>query len=486
VIAASRFDGFHGNALAALIGAAVVTAACLLFLVIRWFQWVPRLPRPGPETSKLGPEPPAVANLLVHAWYVTAAAVPATVVDLAARKVVGLEAVGSNRFVVRTHAGARPSGLTSYEEQVLGFVEARATGGSAPVEALGLGTDEGAPWLARFSGAVVRDAEARGLARRGWQRGELVVLGTGLAAVLALVALAMTLAHVGSTRGAHHSDDHAAAWFILAGVAWLAVMTSSTRLRTVRATPAGRAACSRWLGVRAHLDHDEQFAEQPPASVVIWGRTLAYGVALGANRASAAALPIGPDDPDHAWSRASGTWRRLPVTYPRRFGAGEPPRRILLNGLGRLVLWVAVGVIVLPIVVTLLWRVSHDVVTHDGDLAVLVVVAAFVAIPTCMAVYVVVRVIDGAVRVWRGARDLHHTMLIDGSVVKVYRGSFAVDDGRARELVALRAPAGQEPRLGQHVQVLFTPALHHVEQVTQEEPHDGIVQTATADVDGKG
>jgi hypothetical protein len=484
--AVPTYDGFQGAALAALVAAGLAATVWFLALLVRWFQWVPRLPRAGPETSELGDEPPAVANMLVHSWYVTAAAVPATVVDLAARKVIGLEKVGPDRFVVRVHTRASVADLTAYEEQVLHFVESRATGGSAPVEVLSLGTAEGASWLAQFSGAVVRDADARGLARRGWQRWEMVAFGGGLALVLGLFALALTLAHVGNTNGARGSHDRGGAWFALGLVLWIAALTGAARIRSVRATPAGRAACSRWLGVRAHLRHDENFVDQPPAAVTIWGRALAYGVALGANRASTAALPIGPDDPDHAWSREGGTWRRLPVRYPRRFGAGQPPRTVFLNGLGRLVLWLVVAVVVLPIVVTLLWRVSHDVVTHDSSLAVLAVFAAFIAIPTFMAVYVALRVVDGAVRVWRGARDLRHTAVVDGAVVKIHDGSFAVDDGRASELVAMRAPTGTAPRLGQHVHVQFTPELHHVEHVTAKEPHDGIVQTASADVDREG
>jgi Predicted membrane protein (DUF2207) len=481
------YDGFRGAALATLVAAGVASAAWLLFLVVRWFQWVPRLPRAGPETAELGGEPPAVANMLVHSWYVTAAAVPATVIDLAARRVIGLEEVGPERFVVRVHARANGADLTAYEDHVLRFVESRATGGSAPVDALSLGTEEGATWLAQFSGAVVRDAEARGLARRGWQRWELGALGAGLALLLGLFALALTLAHVGNTNGARGSHDRGGAWFALALVLWIVALTAAARMRAVRATPAGRAACSRWLGVRAHLRRDERFVDQPPASVAIWGRALAYGVALGANRASTAALPIGPDDPAHAWSREGGTWRRVRVRYPHRFGAGEAPRRVLLNGLGRLVLWLAAAAIVMSIVVTLLWRVSHDVVTHDSGLAVLAVFAAFIAVPTFMAVYVATRVLDGALRVWRGARDLRHTAVVEGSVVKVHDGAFAVDDGRASELVAMRAPTGgPAPRLGQHVLVQFTPALHHVEHLTIKESQDGLVQTATADVDHQG
>ena len=106
--AVPTYDGFHNAALAALVAAGIAAAVWLLVLLVRWLQWVPRLPRAGPETSELGDEPPAVANMLVHSWYVTAAAVPATVVDLAARKVIGLEEVGPGPVRGRVHAASRP------------------------------------------------------------------------------------------------------------------------------------------------------------------------------------------------------------------------------------------------------------------------------------------------------------------------------------------------------------------------------------------
>ena len=49
----------------------------------------PRNPHPAPETTDLGPEPPAVVNLLVSNFRVRPDAVPATLLDLAARRVTG-------------------------------------------------------------------------------------------------------------------------------------------------------------------------------------------------------------------------------------------------------------------------------------------------------------------------------------------------------------------------------------------------------------
>ena len=237
VLAATSFDGFHGAALGALVAAVGAAVVWLLFGALVWARRVPRLPHAGPETATLGPEPPAVANLLVSGWCVTAPAVPATLLDLAARDVVGIDAIGEGRSVVRTRRVAEALHLAPYERQVLDLVGSRATGGSAPVEALRLGSDENEAWLARFSAAVVEDAEARGLATHGWTRGELVGLAGGLAVALGLAALAFELAHVGTGR-APHARDHAGAWAAVAVVVWVAAVACGAR-----ATDGARDAC---------------------------------------------------------------------------------------------------------------------------------------------------------------------------------------------------------------------------------------------------
>ena len=154
------------------------------------------------------------------------------------------------------------------------------------------------------------------------------------------------LAHVGNTRCAGGSHDRGGVWFALALVLWIVALTAAGRTRVIRATPAGRAA-ARGGSVRAHLRRDERFVDQPPAGVVIWGRALAYGVALGVNRASTARCPSDPTTPTTREPRGRDL-AAVRVRYPWRFGAGEALGPVLLNGLGRLVLWLAVAAIVLP------------------------------------------------------------------------------------------------------------------------------------------
>ena len=101
IASAPGFDGFHGLALVALVAA---IAGALLWggaLAVTWARRL-RLPDAGPETTDLGPEPPAVAGLLVSGWSVSPATVSATLLDLAARRILGLDEIGPDHFVVRT------------------------------------------------------------------------------------------------------------------------------------------------------------------------------------------------------------------------------------------------------------------------------------------------------------------------------------------------------------------------------------------------
>ena len=101
-------------------------AAAALFLVRR-----PAEPPIGAQTLELGPEPPAVANFLVNDFRVTDDAVPATLIDLAARNVVDVEQRGPGVFYVRLRPEpAEP--LTTYEQRVLDHLRARAVDGVVP------------------------------------------------------------------------------------------------------------------------------------------------------------------------------------------------------------------------------------------------------------------------------------------------------------------------------------------------------------------
>src|SRR5579859_6203762 len=132
-----RFDGFSGLSLLLLVLAAGCGALWLAALAWRWFRTFPYLPDAGAATNELGPEPPAVVNLLVHRCRVTRAALLATFADLAARGLIEIDQLDREHFVVRLRdqrlQGAQ---LTPYEQQMVQFIRSCTTGGSAPFEAL--------------------------------------------------------------------------------------------------------------------------------------------------------------------------------------------------------------------------------------------------------------------------------------------------------------------------------------------------------------
>jgi hypothetical protein len=134
----SRDAGF---AVAAAAGLGWLLAAAVVYVLRR-----PAEPPVGPRTLDLGPEPPVVANLLVHDFRVTGAAAPATLLDLAARNVVELEQRGPGVFYVRLRS-ENEAKMTSYERRVLELLARRASDGVEPAEALTTGSaDESSRW----------------------------------------------------------------------------------------------------------------------------------------------------------------------------------------------------------------------------------------------------------------------------------------------------------------------------------------------------
>src|SRR6266581_7045821 len=100
------------------IAAAIALVAWLVVLAALAVVTRAREPQAAPATMDLGgDESPAVVNLVTNAWTVGKEAVPATLIDLAARKVVAFERVGPERFAVRVPE-RRPTELTNYEAQV--------------------------------------------------------------------------------------------------------------------------------------------------------------------------------------------------------------------------------------------------------------------------------------------------------------------------------------------------------------------------------
>jgi hypothetical protein len=283
---------------------------------------MPPQPPVGPRTLELGPEPPAVANFLTHGFRVTDDAVPATLIDLAARNVVDIEQRGPSVFYVRLRSG-NDQVLTSYERRVLDHLRGCAHDGVVPAEALTTGPQaESSRWMRGFVSGVVSDAQARGLSRDA-VGGAVFTALTGAA----LIPAALTWA----------------AWDFEAGLiaffAAVALLGWIRQRHPQRETPAGMESASRWLGVRAELAANPVFATHSPLEVELWDRLLAYGAALGVASGASRPLPMGVESDTEAWTADGGRWRRVRVTYPRLWppGWGADPMLALLVGLALVV-----------------------------------------------------------------------------------------------------------------------------------------------------
>jgi Predicted membrane protein (DUF2207) len=466
VLAATDFTPAAITLLVVSAGLALVFA---VYFVVRWTASYPDLPAPGPETSELGPESPAIANLLVNRCHVTSAAAAATLIDLAARGHLELQHLANDRFVVRVR-GQSPDHLTDYEQRVLALVREKATGGSAPLEAIELDEGDADRWRKRFAEDVVDDAKARGLLRGRWSRTDWVVFGVLAAAVLAAVAGALFLANVESKSEKSSDGFDRETWFVVAFFAWLLLMAGLRRLRSVRYSAVGDAAASRWLGVKRFLQHDESFGDTPPSGVAIWNRLLAYGAGLGVAHGAVAAIPLEVEDPDVAWSRVGGNWHQVQVEYPTRFGYGQRPRDVLLNGALRTLGFGVLAFIVLPTVLDILWGLLSDGLDSLDDAAALGILAVFGVLVGGFAVFLLVRLADGVIRTYRGFMDLKARETVEGQVVKRHRDEqaqwFAVDPGDVDEVKAVRpGDDGELPPRGATVRMVLTPHLRHVVSV---------------------
>src|SRR3954447_9268260 len=304
---------------AATLGIAAVIALGVWLVVLGALAVATRAREPNaaaPTMELGGDESPGVVNLVTNGWAVGKEAVPATLIDLAARKIAAFERVGPERYAVRVPS-RRPPELTPYETQVYDHVDGLASGGIVPCEALTTGPEnESKQWWKRFRTAVSADARRRDLSRPRWARVHLVVLGVVALAPAGLAAGAF--AALPSTSSSSKSDDPVLGVIGVGVFLWLALMAIPRLLRAERETPTGLAAAARWLGLRSQLAGDDNFAQQPPAAVAVWDRLLAYGAAMGVAPGAIRALPMGAESDTHAWTAYRGRWPGGGIGPPER------------------------------------------------------------------------------------------------------------------------------------------------------------------------
>src|SRR5215472_12508684 len=122
-------------------------------------------PPPGPPTLEPGPEPPAVASLLVCGSRARRTAVAATVLDLGARGFLDLAWMGPSLLGCRAVRAPDGTHLLPFERRVLERLRAHLRGDEAPVLALlPAGRSPGSRrWYDGFARDVTRVAGDQGL-----------------------------------------------------------------------------------------------------------------------------------------------------------------------------------------------------------------------------------------------------------------------------------------------------------------------------------
>jgi len=454
------------------VAAAIALGFWLVVLAVLAVATRAREPHAGPATMELGgDESPGVVNMLTRGWAVGLEAVPATVIDLAARKIVAFERAGPERWILRV-PDRGPEGLTPYEQQVYDHVGGLASGGVVPLEALTTGPqDDSAKWWKRFQTAVSADARDRGLSRPRWGRTHLMVLGILAVAPAALAAAAFAALPSHSSPTKSHGHNDVAGFIFVAVVLWAFLMAIPRVMRAERDTPAGQAVAARWLGLRRQLAGDEHFADQPPAAVAIWDRLLAYGAAMGVAPGAVRALPMGAESETQAWTAYGGHWHVVRVHYPARIppGWGKSPAAAVATGIA----FAVPAFLFLYAIGSLISKISDDLndVARGGAAAIGALIAlAFALAPLAALVY-------GLSMMWSGAADIGKRTSREGLVLRrkeVVRSNnsgkstvavyLAVYDGHGNEMRALRCTpsVASQVQAGALVRASVSPRLGYV------------------------
>lgn len=285
----------------------------------------------NPEPVRAGLEPgsdapPAIAALLAHHWRALQIAPIATLADLAARRFVTLEQRDTRSTTVRLGPTSPPDDLTDYERMVLDLVASQAADVAIPCADLDLGYGQRATgWQVRFAQATIHDARRRGLSQSRFTGGPMalvMVLTFIMCGTIGGWTAAWTLRTTPSDVQSSLVDEAVIVTMVLIVIAAAAGLTVLKWTGDERDTPKGLAEAGRWLGLRANLAEDPVFSDQPATAVAVWGRKLAYGIALGVAHDAAHDLSFGPRPSREAWTTDGSAWQVRHIRYPWVFPPG--------------------------------------------------------------------------------------------------------------------------------------------------------------------
>ena len=479
VLAAAARSDSATFSLPLLVMAAAVGVGWVLFLAVLVAWRRPRSIKPGPASQELPPVTPAVAGLMCDEFELPSELPPATLLDLAGRRVVRLEEVAPGKTICRLRRTGHDEPLTSYERRVLDEVAHKAVDGVVPTDALTTGVEDASrSWHRAFGKDVIGDAQARGLTKNRWPRGLVSLLGVGPFIVGGLLYLA-------SAVGGDTSGDNAVPAVVAGAVAVAAILVLFTaagalgRSLAQLPTRAGEEMAARCLGVRSHLRENEQLAELPPAAVQLWGRHFAYAGAMGVARTAVELLPFGAEDDNRAWSRFGGRWRRVRVRYPRGWppGWGKHPAFALLLG----AFWGAVSIGVLyGLVLVAQWAAETDTANDPtfnreqldwiGRGALLLTIPF--ALVLLWALYVLVRAVPDLWLRRTASGDLvraraRQQIFESNSDNPKYWYYLALDDGTRQRISSwrVRRELYEAHPQGETVRAVYTPNLGYVREM---------------------
>lgn len=438
-----------------LYGSLACSAAFYLLAGLMYLLRRPPVPPALPAMSDLGADSPAVANLLANGGSVSADAVPATLFDLAARKIVDIEETEPHKFACRIKATANTD-LTRYESRVMRLVQSRASGGLVPAGALTLGSNaEAKGWLRGFRGDVTAEARAHGLCKARWPPQVLTLAGLLVFGAFMLVAIA-----------GHDDDKEVAFWAVTMVIALGTAAISNTIFRddSQIVTPSGLQAAARWLSLRKYLHDDELFSTLPPTAVAVRDRYIAYGAALGVAAAAVRAIPMGAESDRRAWSNVGGRWRQVTVSYPTVWppAYGTSPGEAIWAG-------ARTGGIA-GLVLFLLWQVIPRLSIGSSDRTERDITAGLLVV----AAILVVAIAIGLWLLLAGVVSLFGASTITGDAIRLrqFGGEdmtchLAVDDGTSDHVRAWRVRPAVYDKLTEYetVTVTVTPLLGYVKDV---------------------
>jgi hypothetical protein len=260
-------------------------AVVVLYLTVRLSLLRARPVSAVPATPELRDEPPAVVSLLVNGLVDAPQVAGATLLDLAARRVLEIHevAAGARHTLVRLGTAVLPASAPAYERRVLDRVAATAGRTFTPVADLVQAyADGGFNWQRRLVRDAMLDARERGLVSRSDQG---CALGVAAAALAGAALLAPLVPRPGAAGFGLAVVVLGAVWIVgslVGGLLLSAISVGEKASAPDRYTATGHEVTAHWLGVAAWLRAHPTMRDLPPAAVAVWDRYLAYGAALDA------------------------------------------------------------------------------------------------------------------------------------------------------------------------------------------------------------